>query len=348
MANKHEVLVIGGGVAGLQASLDLAKIGLNVNLVEREPRLGGHTALLYKIWPTFQTPDEVLKPMIKNIKKNPNIKAFLGSEIESIEETAGTFKVKILKKEEAQLSVDAIIVATGFKPYVATRKGQYRYGVYKNVITGMEFERLCNPNGPSKGEIVRIDNKEKPKSVVYILCVGSREEHNHGYCCRVGCLNALKHTYLLKERYGDEVDAYICYTDIRTVGKGAEEFYREVRQSGISMIHGEPSEIRELPDGTLTMDVYDQATSKLLSITAGLAVLEVELEPQTELHEKLGISLDEERFFKQADSKLMTNETPVEGIFLAGTVQQPMTVCESLAHASAAAMKTYISVKAKK
>lgn len=103
----------------------------------------------------------------------------------------------------------------------------------------MEYERLCASDGPTKGRIVRLDNGEKPKSVVYILCVGSREQRHLDYCCRVGCLNALKQALHLKEQY-NETDAYICYTDMRTVGKTGEKFYRRVRDSEVVFVHGEP------------------------------------------------------------------------------------------------------------
>ncbi|MFQ5758754.1 MAG: hypothetical protein ACE5IF_03670, partial [Candidatus Bathyarchaeia archaeon] len=202
-----------------------------------------------------------------------------------------------------------------------------------------------NPKGPTNGKILRINDLEKPKSVVYILCVGSREEDNNEYCCRIGCLNALKHAYLLKEQYGDDVDAHICYTDIRAVGKRAEKFYRRVRESEVNFIHGEPSEIRELPDRSLTIDVYDQATSKLLSITADIIVLETGLKPEIGLHRKLGISLIENSFFEEAHPQLAPNETAVKGVFLAGAVQEPMNIAETMTSASAAAMKALISLR---
>jgi len=427
MVNIHSALVTGGGVAGLQASLDLAKAGFKVYLVERKPRLGGHTPLLCKVSPTLENAEEVVEPLLQGVIKNPNVKTLPYSEIEEVKGSPGNFQVKVLRKaryvdeekctacsecEKAcpvdvpkdyemglafrkaiylpfpnpvppkhlidqekclyfkdgscqacrnvcpenavdfeqkagkeELSVDVIIVATGFKPYDAGKKGQYKYGVYRNVITGIEYERLCSPNGPTHGKIVRVDNEEKPKSVAYVLCVGSREERNHGYCCRVGCLNALKHAYLLKSQYRDEVDAYICYTDMRAVGRRAEEFYRKIRESEVNLIHGEPSEIRELPDKSLTLDVYDQATSKLLSVTADLVVLETGLEPEVDLREKLRIPLDEEGFFKEAYPYLATNETLAEGVFLAGAVQQPMNIAEAIVHASAAAMKALLSTR---
>jgi len=427
MANNHSALVIGGGVAGLQATLDLARVGFNVCLVEVKPRIGGHASLLHRIFPTLESGEELTKKLFQSVIKHSNVKVLPYSEIEKVEGAIGDFKVKVLKKaryvdeekcttcgecekvcpvtvpmdyemgigfrkaaylpsphpvppkylidpehclyfkdgschacrdvcpenavvfeqkaEEEILDVDVIIVATGFKPYDATKKSQYKYGVHRNVITGIEYERLCSSNGPTDGKIVRIDNKEKPRSVTYILCVGSRDEQNHGYCCRVGCINALKHAYFLKNQYGSEVEAYICYIDMRTVGKKAEEFYRNVRESGVNFIHGEPSEIRELPDGSLTIDVYDQATSKLLSITTDLIVLETELEPEVNLQEKLKIPLNEDGFFKEVHPQLAANETPIKGMFLAGAVQEPMNIAEAVVRASAATTRAFISIQ---
>ncbi len=427
MTNKRSIQVIGAGIAGLQASLDLARAGLEVFLVERNPRIGGHTPLLHRVFLTLENAEELVKPIIENVAKHENIKIVPYSEITKVEGGRGSFKVTILKKaryvdeekctvcgkceevcpveapkdyemklsvrkaiylpspypisptylidkehclhfrdgschacrevcpenavvysqkpKEFILDVDAVIVATGFKPYDVKRKGQYKYGVYRNVITGMEYERLCSPKGPTNGKILRINDLEKPKSVVYILCVGSRDEDNNEYCCRIGCLNALKHAYLLKEQYGDDVDAHICYTDIRAVGKRAEKFYRRVRESEVNLIHGEPSEIRELPDKSLTIEVYDQATSKLLSITADIIVLETGLEPEVDLHKKLGIPLTENGFFKETHPQLAPNETAVKGVFLAGAVQEPMNIAETMTNASAAAMKALISLQ---
>lgn len=427
MTNKRSILVIGAGIAGLQASLDLARAGVEVYLVERKPRIGGHTPLLHRVLPTLENAEEVINPLVENVAKHDNIRVIPHSDISKVERGKGGFKVTILKKarfvdeekctacgkcegvcpvevpkdyemklsvrkaiyfpspyptpptylidrehclyfkdgscqacgeacpenavvydqkpEELVLDVDAAIVATGFKPYDAEKKGQYKYGIYRNVITGIEYERLCNLEGPTNGKILRIDNLEKPKSVIFILCVGSREEDNNEYCCRIGCLNALKHAYLLKDQYGDDVDVHICYTDIRAVGKRAETFYRTVRESAVNFIHGEPSEIRELPDKSLTIDVYDQATSKLLSITADIIVLETGLDPETGIHKRLGTPMTENGFFTEIHPQLAPNETVVKGVFLAGAVQEPMNIAETITSASAAAMKALISLQ---
>jgi len=345
MPEKHSALVIGAGVAGLQASLDLANNGFTVHLVEKEPHIGGTAIKLSKLFPTLKNAEEVIKPLMKDAAANPNIKILTKCEIESVHGTIGNFKVKIAGQQPREIEAEVIIVVTGFRQYDAKKLGQYKYGQHKNVITGLEYEQLCSPNGPTNGRIVRIDNGEKPKSVVYILCVGSRDEKHLPYCCNIGCLNAIKHACLLREQYGKEVDAYVCYTDVRAVTKHGEQFYQKARAEEVEFIHGQPSEIRESPDGSLTLDIYDQATSKLLSVTADLVVLETGLQPQVDLHEKLELPLDQDGFFAEKNPQLTANETPRAGIFLAGAVQQPMHVCEALTSASAAAMKALSSAQ---
>jgi len=419
--NKHSALVVGGGVAGIQTAIDVASMAINVYLIEKEPRLGGHTPLLHQVFPTLENAEELTKQLLQKVLDNPNIKVLSYAEIESVTGSIGNFRVHVFKRaryvdeakctncgecetvcpvdvpkkfemglatrkaiylpkpfaapakylidEEAclyfkdkschacqdacpqgavlydqkplreELAVNVIVLATGICQYDAEKVGQYKYGVYPNVITGMEYERLCSPTGPTSGKILRVDNKGRPKSVVFILCAGSRDEKHLRYCCNIGCLNALKHAYYLKQQYREEVDAYICYTDIRAVTKQGEQWYQKVRADGVEFIHGQPSEVRQTLDGLLTLDVYDLATSKLLSITADLVVLETGLKPQVILKEKLQLTLDENCFFMEKHPHLAQNETTRDGIFLAGAVQQPMHVYETLMSASAAAMK---------
>jgi len=345
MPQKHSALVIGAGVAGLQASLELANSGFEVHLVEKEPQIGGTALKLHKLFPTLKNAEETVKPLMENAVSNHNINILAGCEIESVQGSTGNFRVKIAGQKQREIEAQVIVVATGFRQYDVKKVGQYRYGQYKNVITGLEYEQMCSPSGQTKGKIVRIDNGEKPKSVVYVLCVGSRDERHLRYCCNIGCLNALKHACSLREQYGKEVNAYVCYTDLRAVTKHGEQLYQKVRADEVEFVHGQPSEIRESPNGSLTLDVYDQATSKLLSITADLVVLETGLQPQVDLHKKLGLSLDQDGFFTEKNPQLSTNETPVGGIFLAGAVQQPMHVHEALTSASAAAMKAVSSMQ---
>jgi len=346
MENQHSALVIGGGIGGMQASLDLAQNGFQVHLVERKSRLGGTVTQLCRLFPTLQSADETIKPLVERTASHPNIKVLTDSEVKSVAGSIGKFKVKIGKKDaEHEVDADVIIVATGFIQYDAGKVGQFRYGQYRNVITGLEYEAMCRTDGPTQGKIARPDNGQKPRSVAFILCVGSRDEKHLRYCCNLGCLNAIKHAHLLREQYGKEVDAYVCYIDVRAVTKVGEQFYNRIRAEEVEFIHGQPSEVRQAPDGTLTLDVYDQATSKLLSITADLVVLEVGLPPNVDMAEKLGLALTEDGFIVEKDPQLYVNETMVKGIFLAGAVQQPMHSYQSMVHASSAALKAIEAVQ---
>jgi len=340
MAKQHSALVVGGGIAGLQASLDLAQNGFLVYLVEKQPSLGGTVKQLYRLFPTLQGAAETIRPLIEKAVSNPNIKVFTEAEVKGIAGSIGNFRARIGRKDgEQEVQADIVIVATGFKQYDAVKVGQYKYGLYRNVITGLEYEVMCRPDGSTGGKIVRPDNGQKPRSVAYILCVGSRDEKHLCYCCNLGCLNAIKHAHLLREQYGKEVDAYVCYIDVRAVTKLGEQFYNRVRAEEVEFIHGQPSEVREATDGTLTLDVYDQATSKLLSITADLVVLEVGLPPNVDIAEKLGLKLAEDGFIAEKNPQLDANETTVEGIYLAGVVQQPMHSNQAVTHASAAVLR---------
>jgi heterodisulfide reductase subunit A-like polyferredoxin len=346
MPDEHAALVIGGGVAGIQASLDLANHGFKVYLIEKEAELGGTLKQLSKLFPTLRDAEETLKPLLEKAASNKGIKVITQAEVRNVQGSIGDFKARIghvgspdAPVMEMEVHADVIILATGFRQYDAHKLGQYRYGEYRNVVTGLEYEVMLKPDGPTQGKILRPDNGQEPKSVAFILCAGSRDEKHLRYCCNLGCLNAIKHAHLLHEQYGKEVDAYVCYIDVRAVTKVGEQFYNKVRDEEVEFIHGQPSEVRQAPDGTLTLDVYDQATSKLLSMTADLVVLEMGLQPNVEIAEKLRLGLTEDGFIVEKDPQLSVTETNIEGIFLAGAVQQPMHSYQAVVHASAAALK---------
>jgi heterodisulfide reductase subunit A len=332
----------------------LAENGFQVYIIEKKPELGGTVKELSKLFPTMQDAEETLKPTLQQVSSNQNIKAITQAEVQSIQGSIGDFKAKIGRTGnsaapivEVELKADVIIVATGFRQYDAQKLEQYKYGQHRNIITGLEYEAMCKLNGPTGGKILLSDNGQKPKSVAFILCAGSRDEKHLRYCCNLGCLNAIKHAHLLREQYGKEVDAYVCYIDVRAVTKVGEQFYNKVRDEEVEFIHGQPSEVRQAPDGTLTSDVYDQATSKLLSITADLVVLEMGLQPNVEIAEKLGLRLTSDGFIEEKDPQVAISETNVEGIFLAGAVQQPMHSYQAMVHASAAALKAISAVRAR-
>jgi len=347
MSKRHSALVIGAGIAGLQASLDLANNGFQVTLIEKQSQIGGTALKLSKLYPTLLNAEDVIKPLMEKAASNPNIRILTNSHVESVEGAFGNFKAKVTGSQTEEINADVIFVATGFNQYDAKKVGQYKYGQYRNVVTGLEYEQMCNPNGPTRGRIVRPDNREQPKSVVFVLCVGSRDEKHLRYCCNLGCLNSIKHAYLLKKQYSKDVDAYVCYIDVRAVTKRGEQFYNKVRDMEVEFIHGQPSEVREAPNGTLTLDVYDQSTSKLMSLTADLVVLEVGFTPQTDLKNILKLPLDEDGFFTEKNPQLEPYETPIRGIYLVGAIQQPMRTSEAASSAAAAVLKTITELQGK-
>jgi len=245
------------------------------------------------------------------------------------------------KDEEVEVKVGAIIVATGYDLLDPTSLYEYGYAHSKDVITTMQMERLISTSGPTGGEILRPSNGEKPKSITYILCVGSRDETECTWCCRIGCMSALKHVYLLKEKLGDDVEINICYTDIRSFGKGYEEFYRKIRGMNTNFFRGRPSEVRNMGNHLL-IDVFDTTTSKLFEINTDLVVLVPALVPRHDADDfarVLRISQSSDGFLLEAHPKLRPVDTFTGGVFIAGCCQAPKDIQDSVAQASGAAAR---------
>ena len=247
------------------------------------------------------------------------------------------------KPQEITLHVGAIIVATGFSLLDPRELPEYALlGDCPNVITHLQLERLLSSTGPTRGRILRPSDGQEPKSVVFLTCVGSRDERCNPFCCRIGCSIAVKQAIMVKERLGEETDVAVCFIDMRTYGRGLEEFYRRAREAGVRFIRGSPAGIEVLPDGSVRLAVFDQATRKLLELRADLLVLIVGMRPPEglkELASALKLSLGPDGFLSEAHPKLRPAETAVRGIFLAGACQGPKDIVETVAHASAAAMK---------
>jgi len=258
--------------------------------------------------------------------------------VDACEANAINFKQK---DEEIELKAGAIVVATGYDLINPDSLYEYGYNNSKDVITTMQMERLINSSGPTKGEILKPSDGKKPKSITYILCVGSRDETECTWCCRIGCMSALKHVYLLKEKLGDEVEINICYTDIRSFGKGYEEFYHKIRGMKTNFFRGRPSEVKTNKD-CLTIDIFDTTTNKLFEIKSDLVVLVPALIPRTDTADfarKLHISQGPDGFLLEAHPKLKPVDTFTGGVFIAGCCQAPKDIQDSVAQASGAAAR---------
>jgi heterodisulfide reductase subunit A len=244
----------------------------------------------------------------------------------------------ILIEEE----VGAIVVATGFDLYPMVNLGEYGGGRIKDVIDGLAFERLLSASGPTSGEVRRPSDGTVPKEVVFIQCAGSRDpEKNLPYCSKICCMYTTKHAMLYKHRVHDG-QPYVFYIDVRTAGKGYEEFYqRAVDEEDVVFFRGKVSRVFQ-EDGKVMVWGADTLTGKKIEIAADLVVLAMAMVPSqgtAELLKKLNIPGDEQGFLSEAHRKLRPFESPVPGYFLAGCGQGPKDIPEAVAQASGAASK---------
>jgi heterodisulfide reductase subunit A len=242
------------------------------------------------------------------------------------------------------LKVGTIIVTTGFKTFDAKKMPQYGYGKYPNVYTALEIERLVNTSGPTGGHVVMRDGRE-PKSIGIIHCVGSRDKKTNRWCSRVCCMYSMKLAHLLMEHTGAEV--YSFYIDMRTPGKGYEEFYDKLLDEGVHFIRGRVGEVtdwamskEEMEEGKLIIRVEDTLAGYVRRIPFDMVVLATGMEAQSDAQDvrrMFNMSCGSEGFFLERHPKLAPVSTFTEGIFIAGACQGPRDIPDTVAQAGAAA-----------
>lgn len=241
-----------------------------------------------------------------------------------------------MKEERVELHVGAIILATGFDPFNPKLKPEFGYGVYPNVLQGLELERLCSASGPTKGEI--LIRGKKPKDVVFIHCVGSRDKTvGNEYCSRVCCMYTAKQAHLLRDKI-PEAHITVLYMDVRAFGKGFEEFYERVQKEEIIYRRGNPSEVYR-KNGKLVVRGEDTLLGEPFELEADLVVLASGLIPRKEddfLKTILGLEKSSDRFYAEAPG-FDPIVTGMEGIYLAGCCQGPKDIPDTVAQASGAA-----------
>jgi heterodisulfide reductase subunit A2 len=256
-----------------------------------------------------------------------------------------------LKDEVKEIRVGTIVVATGFKAFDAARVPYYGYGHYPNVYTSLEVERLVNASGPTSGHVVMRDGKE-PKSIGIIHCVGSRDENTNRWCSRVCCMYSLKLAHLLKEHTGAEV--FNFYIDMRTPGKGFEEFYQRLLKEGVHFIRGRVAEVTDWAldgseEGKLVLRVEDTLLGAVRRVPVDMVVLSVGLEPREDaqaVRRLFNISCSTEGWFLERHPKLAPVNTFTEGIFIAGACQGPKDIPDTVAQAGAAAAEALALIDA--
>jgi heterodisulfide reductase subunit A len=253
------------------------------------------------------------------------------------------------KSEEIEVNVGSVIVATGFEVFEPTEmRKEYGYGKYDNVITALQFERILSSFGPTEGKVFRPSDGKKPKSIGWIQCVGSRSEQlGFPYCSRVCCMYATKEASIAKEANPD-IDITIYYMDIRAYGKDFQQYYDHAKDLGVKYVRGRPSSVYENPDKSITVRYKDTLTGKIEEKTVDMLVLSTAIKPNKDnkrVGDALGIEVDENGFFKQ--DSLLTDpiQSSRKGIFLAGCIQGPKDIPDSVSMASGAAAKAVAPIK---
>ncbi len=246
------------------------------------------------------------------------------------------------KDEFEELEIGAIIIATGFQDFDPTPMQQFGYGKYPNVLSSIEFEQMNNAASPTDGKIL-MENGEEPRSIAILHCIGSRDEDHHKYCSRVCCMYALKFAHLVKEKTNAEV--YQLYIDMRTFGKGYEEFYQRILTEGVNVIRGKGGEIVPAPpeyssEGNLLVRCEDTLIGKFREIPVDMVILCTALEARGDAEDiarKFNISTGADGWFIEAHPKLAPVSTTTEGVFLAGVCQGPKDIPDTVAQGTAAA-----------
>jgi heterodisulfide reductase subunit A len=256
-----------------------------------------------------------------------------------------------MQPEIKEVEVGTIILTTGFKPFNPLKSPYYGYVKYDNVYTSLEIERLVNASGPTEGHVTLRDGSE-PHSIGIIHCVGSRDEKTNKWCSKVCCMYSLKLAHLLKEHTGAEI--YNFYIDMRTPGKGYEEFYDKLLNEGVHFIRGRVAEVTDwavtdAEKGKLILRVEDTLIGAVRRIPVDMVVLSLGLEPgkdAQDIRRMFNISCSNEGFFLERHPKLAPVSTFTDGIFIAGACQGPKDIPDSVAQAGAAAAEALALIDA--
>jgi len=328
-------LVIGGGIAGMGAALNLANQGFDVHLVEKEAELGGMLSGLHKLFTSNIEAKELIAPIVKQVKNHNRIKVYLSTKLKEVVGFIGNFNVTLDQSgKEHKLNVGTIIVAIGaeeFKPV-----GQYGYGKMAGVLTQLELEERLK-----KGTV-------DAKNIVIINCVGARVPERT-YCSRFCCMTAIKNAVLLKEK-NPAAKVWVLHRDLMTYGVEFEDYYRKAMEAGVRFVRyslERPPEV--IGDGHVKgVKVYHQLRKKEMEFPCDTVVLTTPLIPRSDnegLSKMLKVPLSQEGFFLEAHLKLRPVEFATDGIFICGSAKWPVEIAEAVSQAYGSAAKAAIPMR---
>jgi len=415
MNASFDALVIGGGIAGGEAALNLANNGFKVLIVEKDLSIGGKMILLSKVFPTLDCSACITTPKVSEISRHPGITIFTGSEVKSISRKSKTsFEAVVIKtpryvigedctgcqlceqacpvlvhdqfqynlvgrkaayipfsiasprvaaidiesctlcgacekvcptkcidftqeEEEYCIDVKTVIIATGFNLFDPLKIPRYGYGTYKNIITSMQMERQLAPTRPYN-TILRPGDGKVPDRIAYVLCTGSRDMTvGNPICSQICCMYSIKQAQLLMGAL-PMADVTIYYINIRSFGKGFEEFYDQAKGMGVNFVKGKIGKITENENGNLNLRYEDINENVVRESEHDLVVLSVGVLPNTDskaLFRDGDLKLDPFSFVDQADPLASPSKTSIDGVFVAGTATGPMDIPDSILSAGA-------------
>jgi heterodisulfide reductase subunit A len=331
--SKH-VVIIGGGVAGMEVAGQLAKAGIDVSLIEKQRKTGGNINNWFRLFPDRRRSSEV-KEYLDTITTGKGIQLHTNTTIEKLDRGRNSFLMTT--NEGKELTADAVIVATGFDLFKSERKEEYGYGIYDNVISSADLESMF-----SNGEIL-LNDGNVPETIGIVHCVGSRDEKvGNFYCSKLCCVTAVKQAIEIREFLPDS-KVFCFYMDMRMGGAFYEELYREAQQThGVNFIRGKVSEASESIDNKLMIKVEDTLAGRPLKMKLDMLVLMAGME-MSEGGKQIagigGLKTGENRFFASKDNHTGSNKSNIEGIFYAGACTAPMNITETISHARAAVVE---------
>ncbi len=345
---RQETLVVGGGVAGMSAALEIAEAGKTVFLVEKTEKPGGHAAEVDLTFPYFFSAQQLIHPLIHQVENHKNIQVFTNSKIKEIFGYVGNFESTISNNgEEQKLNFGNIIVATGLQTFDPSVIPEYGFGKIPNVITSQQFEKMLR-----RGKIETQSGKE-PKNIAIIHCVGSRNTSYHEYCSRTCCMTALKFANQIRSAL-PKANIFDLYADMRAFGKGCEELYTKTSRKNVMFLRFDQQ--NNLPvirsangdcESSMLIEFKEQFSKEEIEVPADLVILMVAMEARPDakaIAHAAGISMCGNQFFIEKHPKLDPVATTSDGVYIVGACQAPKDIPDCVSQARAAAARVLATI----
>jgi len=332
---KENVVIIGGGIAGMEAARQLLTLGYTPIIIEQGDHLGGHVAEWHRLFPDMTPAKDIITDLTAAISARSNI--FLETTVASLNRVKDHYSIAL--SNGIILVCRAVLIATGFQLFPAEKKEEYGYGVYDQVMTNRDLEHWFNT-----GQDPRIDHRDI-RRIGFVHCVGSRDlKAGNPQCSKVCCITAIKQAIEMKEKFPD-AQVWCFYMDLRLFGKKYEDFYINAQKDyDIHFVRGRVSEVGEAIDGRLVVKAEDTLNGKPLKVTLDLLVLMAGMvcNPQAaELARMARTEIDTDGFLRSRNNIYNITESSRKGIFLAGTCTGTKTVPETVAEARTAALSIH-------